>query len=188
MTAAEAARRHRRFAGAFTDLVRGTTDWDAPAPVPGWTSRDVVCHLVEWFPAFLAGGDVRLGPGPSPAADPVAAWIHHAAAVQALLDDPATEQRRFSHPVAGTHWLAVAIDRFYTPDVFMHCWDLARATGQHYAMDAGYAAELLDGMQSMEQVIRSSGQYGHAVPVPADASVPDRLLGFIGRDPYWTAG
>ena len=41
---------------AFTDRVRGTRDWDAPAPVAGWTARDVVGHLTEWLPAFLAGG------------------------------------------------------------------------------------------------------------------------------------
>jgi uncharacterized protein (TIGR03086 family) len=188
MTQPDPARRHREVAGVFTDLVRGTRDWDAPAPVPGWTARDVVAHLVEWFGAFLAAGGVRLPTGPSPADDPEAAWIHHTDAVQALLDDPATAERDFSHPMAGTHRLATAVDQFYTADVFMHSWDLARATGQPYEMDAGYAAQLLSGMQAMEQVIRSSGQYGDAVPVPADASVQDRLLGFIGRDPRWRAG
>jgi len=37
----------------------------------------------------------------------------------------------------------------------------------------------------MEEIIRSSGQYGPRVEVPADADVQARLLGFIGRDPYW---
>ena len=36
------AERHRRFAAVFTARVEGTTDWDAPAPVAGWTARDVV--------------------------------------------------------------------------------------------------------------------------------------------------
>ena len=34
--------------------------------------------------------------------------------------------------------------------------------------------------------MRSSGHYGARVPVPDDADVPTRLLGFIGRDPFWT--
>jgi hypothetical protein len=38
----------------------------------------------------------------------------------------------------------------------------------------------------MEEVIRSSGQYGPRVPVPAGADVQAQLLGFIGRDPAWT--
>ena len=179
------AERHRLFAGTFTDLVRGTGDWDAPAPVVGWTARDVVAHLVEWFPAFLTSGGVVLAQGPSAAEDPVAAWAHHANAVQALLDEPATRDREFSHPMAGTHRLANAIDQFYSADVFMHSWDLARATGQRYDMDADFAADLLAGMQSIQDVIRGSGQYGEAVPVPSDAPVQDRLLGFIGRDPGW---
>ena len=41
---------HRWVANGFTTRVEGTTDWDAPAPVAGWAARDVVGHLVEWFP------------------------------------------------------------------------------------------------------------------------------------------
>jgi hypothetical protein len=41
-------------------------------------------------------------------------------------------------------------------------------------------------MEAIEDVIRSSGQYGERVPVPADADAQTRLLGFIGRDPSWT--
>ena len=66
LVAADPAERHRRIAGTFSDRVRGTIDWSAPAPVDGWTARDVVGHLVEWFPGFLAmGSDVRLPTGPA---------------------------------------------------------------------------------------------------------------------------
>ena len=81
--------------------------------------------------------------------------------------------------------LGDAIDRFYTSDVFLHTWDLARATGQDDRMDPDFAAMLLSGMEPMEEIIRSSGEYGPRVEVPADADVQARLLGFIGRDPYW---
>jgi hypothetical protein len=40
-------------------------------------------------------------------------------------------------------------------------------------------------MEQMEEVIRSSGQYGPRVEVPAGADTQTRLLGFIGRDPFW---
>jgi len=69
--------------------------------------------------------------------------------------------------------------------VFMHTWDLARATGQDDRLDPDFCAELLGGMEQMEQVIRSSGQYGPRVEVPPDADTQTRLLGFIGRDPFW---
>ncbi|MEV4676469.1 MULTISPECIES: TIGR03086 family metal-binding protein [Actinomadura] len=182
------ADRHRQIAGLFTDRVRGTRSWDAPSPVAGWTARDVVRHLTEWFPAFLASGaGVRLPAGPSVDADPVAAWQVHRDGVQAVLDDPETADRKLTNPHIGTLPLAPAIDRFYTADVFMHTWDLARATGQDDRLDAGFCAELLGGMEGMEEVLRSSGQYGPRVEVPADADVQTRLLGFIGRDPFWRA-
>src|SRR5688572_29104278 len=98
----DAAARHRRYAGAFSDRVRGTADWDAPAPVAGWTARDVVRHLVEWFPGFLASGaDVKLPDGPSADVDPVGAWTGQCEAVQALLDDPATATKVLSNPHIG---------------------------------------------------------------------------------------
>jgi hypothetical protein len=41
-------------------------------------------------------------------------------------------------------------------------------------------------MAPIEDLLRSSGQYGPAVAVPDDADVQTRLLGFIGRDPLRT--
>lgn len=180
------AERHRSVAATFNDRVNGVVHWDAPTPVEGWTARDVVAHLVLWFPGFLSGGtDLALPPGPDPAADPVGAWIHHSGAVQAVLDDPATADRAFDHPMAGSWPLDQAIDRFYTSDVFMHTWDLARATDQDDTLDAQTCAEMFAGMSPMEEVIRGSGHYGVRVPVPADADPQTQLLGFIGRDPAW---
>jgi uncharacterized protein (TIGR03086 family) len=178
------AARHREVAATFGTLVAGAGSWQAPAPVAGWTALDVVAHLVEWFPGFLSGGGVTLPAGPPVADEPAAAWQHQSGAVQSLLDERGEEA--FTHPYAGTHRLADAIDRFYTADVFMHSWDLARATGQDVALDEELAATLLEGMRPIEDVMRSSGQYGEPVPVADDAPVVDRLMGFIGRDPAWS--
>ncbi len=82
-----AAEEHRRIAGGFTDRVLGVDEaaWDNPAPPQGWVARDVVRHLVEWFPSFLEqGAGVRLPSGPSVDEDPGAAWQVHSDAVQAL--------------------------------------------------------------------------------------------------------
>jgi uncharacterized protein (TIGR03086 family) len=180
------AEEHRRVAGRFTELVVGVRagDWDAPAPVDGWRARDVVRHLVEWFPDFLeAGAGIRLPPHPSVDIDPVGAWTAHSDAVQDLLDDPGTADKVLSNPHIGDVPLDEAIDRFYTADVFMHTWDLARATGQDEALDPDKCAELLDGMEPIEELLRASGQYGERVEVAADADVQTRLLAFIGRHP-----
>lgn len=177
--------RHREVAGVFSDRVAATRDWEAPAPVAGWTARDVVAHLVDWFPGFLAAGGIALPAGPAVADDPVAAWQHQADAVQDLIEARGDES--FTHPYAGTHRLADAVDRFYTADIFMHTWDLSRASGQDHGLDQDFAATMLEGMRPIEEMLRTSGQYGEAVPVAADAPVVDRLIGFIGRDPSWTA-
>jgi uncharacterized protein (TIGR03086 family) len=182
------AERHRQIGAVFTDRVRGTSSWDVPAPVAGWAARDVVRHLVEWLPALLAGGStVRLPAVPSVDDDPVGAWQAHVDTVQALLDDPVTDGLTLSNQYIGAIPVDRAIDQFYTSDVFMHTWDLARATGQDDRLNPGFCAVLLAGMEPMEAVIRSSGQYGPRVPVPGDADGQTKLLGFIGRDPYWTA-
>ena len=179
-----AADEHRRVAATFTERVEGTTDWDAPAPVEGWAARDVVRHLVEWLPALLEGGaGVTLPAGPSVDDDPVGAWRVHAEAVQALLDDPGTPQRMLSNPHIGDLPVDEAVDRFYTPDVFLHTWDLARATGQDERLDPDRCAAMLAGMEQYEDAMRSSGQYGPRVELPEGAGVQDRLIAFIGRDP-----
>lgn len=180
------ARRHREVTGLFSARVRGARNWDAPAPVEGWVARDVVRHLTDWFPGSLSSGaGVELPARPSVDDDPVAAWEAHSAGVQAVLDDPRTTQREFTNPHIGTLPLDVAIDRFYTVDVFMHTWDLARATRQDDRLDPVLCGELVEGMAQMEEIMRSSGQYGPRVDVAADADPQTRLLGFIGRDPSW---
>lgn len=181
------AGRHRQIGGVFTDRVLGTRSWDVPSPVAGWTARDVVRHLTEWLPPFLAAGSaIRLPAGPGVDDDPAGAWQAQHDAVQALLDDPATAGLVLSNRHVGEVPLDRAIDQFYTADVFMHTWDLARATGQDDRLDSGFCAELLAGMEPIEEVMRSSGQYGARVQVKDDADAQAKLLGFIGRDPDWT--
>jgi uncharacterized protein (TIGR03086 family) len=180
------AARHAEVTDGFTRRVVGVADgrWDAPAPVEGWVARDVVRHLVTWFPGFLEGGTgIRLPSGPSVDEDPVGAWLAQRDAVQSLLDDPGSEGRVLSNPHVGEVPLPDAVDRFYTGDVFLHTWDLARATGQDETLDSGMCRAMLEGMEPMDAMLRSSGQYGPRVDVPPDAPVQDRLLGFIGRRP-----
>ena len=87
---------HRRIAGEFTATVEGISPeaWDSPAPPEGWVARDVVRHLVDWFPAFLQEATgITLPAGPSVDHDPVGAWRTQTDPVQPLLDDPATAER-----------------------------------------------------------------------------------------------
>ncbi|MFT3854422.1 MAG: TIGR03086 family metal-binding protein [Ilumatobacteraceae bacterium] len=177
---------HRRVAAEFTATVEAAAPdaWDLPAPPAGWVARDVVRHLVEWLPAFLQGAaGITLPAGPSVDDDPVGAWRTHCDAVQALLDDPAVAEREHDLPHLGVMTLGRAIEMIYTSDVFMHRWDLARATGQDETLDPQRCADLLAGMTGMEEAMRQSGQYGPRVAVPDDADVQTKFLAFIGRTP-----
>lgn len=182
-----AAEEYREIAGRFTRLVETVPDeatWRRRSPVPEWAARDVVRHLVDWFPGFLAAGaGVSLPQGPGVDEDPVGAWRAMSDGVQAVLDDPASADAVLTNPHIGEVPLPAAISRFFTADVFMHTWDLARATGQDEALDPERCAILLDGMAPLDDLLRSSGQYGPKVELPADADVQSRMLAFIGRDP-----
>ena len=178
------AQRHAEDAARFTALVESAsaTDWGRPSPVAGWSALDVVSHLVDWSRGFLRGGGIELPPL-DVAADPAAAWAQHVADIQAVLDDPAG--RVHSNPHTGDQPVDQAIDRFYTTDVWMHSWDLARALGRDLDLGEERCRGTLAALEQMEEVLRGSGHYGPAVPVSPDASPQDRLVAFIGRDPAW---
>jgi uncharacterized protein (TIGR03086 family) len=178
------AQRHARDAARFTELVESASacDWAHPSPVADWTALDVVKHLVEWSRGFLQGAGIEL-PAPDVEADPVAAWKQHVTDVQAILDDPAG--RVLSNPHTGDKPVDEAIDQFYTTDVWMHSWDLAKALGREFDLGQERCTATLAGIVPMEQLLRESGQFGPAVPVDDNATPQDKLIAFIGRDPAW---
>lgn len=178
--------RYRCAADVFGDRVRGTRDWDAPSPVAEWRARDVVGHLATWLPALVSSGStVEFAPVPSADEDPVAAWAETDAQVRALLEDPASEQVIFSHAHIGELPLPAMLDQYFTSDVVFHTWDLARATGQDDRLNEEFIAGALEGMSAQADMIRASGQFGEQQSVPEDASIQERFLAFIGRDPRW---
>jgi uncharacterized protein (TIGR03086 family) len=170
--------RHRTVAAAFTRVVEGVGDWDAPTPCEGWRARDVVAHLCEWVPAYFAGTwDL---PAPDVTDDPVADWHALDAFLQGGLDDPDVAGRvrdtRF-----GPATFASQVDQIVTGDVLVHTWDLARASGQDDALDPDEVRTMLADIEPMIDALVSSGHYGPPVPVPEGADEQTRLLGLLGR-------
>jgi len=182
----EIGERYRRVAARFTERVNEVPEgaWDNPAPCEGWVARDVVGHLVEWIPAFLASaGGPPMPEGPSVDDDPAGAWTTLNDAIQSLLDDPVASAAPISHPRAGAHRLDEAVATFFLGDVVIHTWDLARAAGLDETLDADVVHEMLVGMEPLDDMLRASGQYGAKVEVPHDADEQTRLLAFTGRHP-----
>jgi uncharacterized protein (TIGR03086 family) len=75
-------------------------------------------------------------------------------------------------------------------ELILHGWDIAVASGQRFSCEPhlveaahgfvqGTVAQNPDGVP---------GLFGPPVPVPADATPLDRLVGLAGRDPAWGAG
>lgn len=177
------AENHARTAENFARLIDGVTAWDVPTPVPEWVAGDVVEHLLTW-PVGLLAERVGLVLGDEPGAPLPERWARRSADVQRTLDDRELARTPVHSGMFDGVPLAELVDRIYTADVFLHSWDLARATGQEPGLDAGAAAQMLAGMRQMEDVIRASGQYGPAVQTSSTDAV-DRLMAFIGRDPAW---
>src|SRR4051794_5151363 len=178
------AQRHAYDAARFTELVESASagDWARPSPVAGWTALDIVEHLVEWSRGFLKGAGIEL-PALDVGAHPVAAWKQHVADIQGILDDPAG--RVLSNPHTGDKPVDEAIDQFYTTDVWMHSWDLAKALGREPDLGHERSSATLAAIEPMEQLLRDSGQFGPAVDISHNASPQDKLIAFIGRDPAW---
>jgi uncharacterized protein (TIGR03086 family) len=182
----EHADRYRKVAAAFTARAEAVPDgaWDNPAPCEGWVARDVVRHMVEWMPSmFFANAGITTPDGPSVDDDPLGAWRALDGAMQAALDDPEVASREFDMQV-GRFSVESAMSMFGTPDVLIHTWDLARATGLDETLDADEVRQLLAAMESIdEEMLRNSGQFGPRVDVPAGADAQTQLIAFTGRHP-----
>ncbi len=183
----EIADRYRRIAGEFTRRVEGVSEqgWEQPAPCEGWVARDVVRHLVEWGPSMLFDNwEIDRPETPPVEKDPVGAWKAIDRAVQKALDDPAVSALERETQMGMNTFENVA-DMIWTGDVLIHTWDLARATGQDETLDAELVERMYEGMQPMDEVLRSSGHFGPKAEVNDDADTQTKLIAFTGRRPDW---
>jgi uncharacterized protein (TIGR03086 family) len=191
----EIGERYRRRAEAFEQKVAGVRpeQWGNQSPCEKWTARDVVDHVVVMHGVMLRPVGQALELERSVQDDPLAAFRAARTAVEAVLDDPALAVQECETPT-GRMTAADQIDRVVSDDLVLHGWDLARATGQDETMDQ-VDVELLWASNSaipaeVIEMYRTPGAFGPGIEVfgpeiaaPEGASLQDRLLGFIGRQP-----
>lgn len=177
----------------------GRTDLDRATPCAGWSVRTLLGHLVavERRITHIAGGGQPFEV-PSLVTDVpdegwTRAWAEARTELESALADDAVLDRIFAHP-AGDFPARQAIVA-YVNELTVHGWDLARALGSHGvlgsadALDDDLAEASLGPIRQFLPAEPRGGPvpFGPVVEVPADAPAYDRLLGWMGRDPHWTA-
>lgn len=191
------AGRYRRRADDFERTIRAVRpeQWGNQSPCARWTARDVVDHVVAMHRHVLTGAGRPATDAPTVADDPLGAFRAVRRDVDALLADPVASATPCDTPV-GRMSAAEHVDRVASDDLPPHGWDLARATGQVTPIDPRDVEHLWSVMSSIPPDVmaryRTPGAFGPGVevygpeaPVAADASLHDRLLGAMGRDPAW---
>ncbi len=181
----EISERYRKVAGQFTQRVKEVPEsaWDNPAPCEGWVARDVIGHLVDWLAAFFFGTwNIQRPPAPSVEEDPLRAWEAVNSAIQAALDDPEIAGRQRDTSM-GRSTLEQTMDLIGTPDILVHTWDLARATGLDETLDPEEVHRFVESMEPWDDVMRQGGQYGPRVEVPDHVDEQTKLIAFTGRRP-----
>ena len=176
---------HEAFANTGR-LVDGVSpdQWDAATPCTAWDLRALVNHLtwvVEMFGAAAKGDGPPHERGSDVLGDDPAGAFHRAAdtAIGAWRSRGTAGALRI--PI-GELPAQVALGINMT-DVYVHGWDVARATGQDAKLDDRICAELLAFLPAAVPPGARERAFGPIVDVPADAPASDRLLAYCGRVP-----
>lgn len=174
-------------ASAMVRNVR-SDDLSKPTPCTEWDVNALVQHMIDVcqrFGAALATGASAQRSTSAPQADgePAAAYAAAAARLMDAWRTPGAMERTLKLPF-GEMPANVAIN-VVLADQLLHTWDLAKAIGRPYTMDADLAESTLNMMQAMMQPeFRGPGKgFAEEVPCPADAPIQDRALAFSGRKP-----
>lgn len=163
----------------------------AATPCTEWDVRALLNHIIGtlWLShALFADEQPRRasGPGALPAEDLVGddpASAYAEAAVAALASASRDGALTGSHQTPLGEMPGPVLAGFTTLDVFVHGWDLAKATGQPTDLDADLAAHVLAFAEQAFTEETRQFNIGPAIPVPEEAPVLDRLVAYLGRQP-----
>jgi uncharacterized protein (TIGR03086 family) len=185
------------FDGAAEQLVARVAavpagSWDAPTPCSDWDVRALLQHVVNelrWIPPLLDGATVAevgdrfdgdlLGDHPAGATTDAA---REAIAAAGVVDPERTVHLSYGDVTAAYYLAQVGLD------VFVHTWDLTRATGQDGTVPDALVAGATEAFHPDEEAAwRGAGAIADPVPTGTTATPLDQLVARMGRDPGWTA-
>ncbi|HSL58351.1 MAG TPA: TIGR03086 family metal-binding protein [Acidimicrobiales bacterium] len=177
-----------RVVPCLADLVATVrpADLRASTPCEGWTTRDLLNHVVggaEMFAGALQGGPVHDISGRLPDVvgdDPAGALGRAVERFGSAAESPGAADRVLPlpwGPMTGRTFL-----RFAAFDLLVHSWDLAVALDQPFDPPddlvvevEGFAHHVLDGWA------RDGVTFSAPAPPPDDAAPIDRLVAYTGR-------
>lgn len=177
------AEQHAALSTRFAELAAGVGDWDVPTPVKEWTARDIVTHLATWLPGLLSSCGLEFMAIDTDG-DPNDVWAAHSARVQAFVADDAVLQQMVK-TYSGQKSVGEVFEAFYLSDIFLHQYDLAKASGQPVGWNDDVVEGIVAAMTPQVDYLRESGEFGDPVILDASHPAEERLAALIGRDPLW---
>lgn len=179
-----AADRYRRLAERFTVVIDAVPadQWDSPSPCAEWTALDIVTHVADTETDFIRRMPFADALPVDLPAMPVERWKVVRAVVQPALDDPARADHVYDG-FFGSTTFAATVDQFYSMDLCVHAWDLARATGlaEFEPIDPDEMGTIRSAMFGLGDNLRQPGLIAVEIDVPDDADEQTKFLGWLGR-------
>lgn len=161
----------------------------APTPCHDWSVAALLVHIVGFASAYTQAARKSVGtPGtdePPPEPEPAELPVHWRSRLPVLLEDMATAWREptawtGTARVGGATLPAATIGAFGMNELVMHSWDLAKASGQDYAVDPRILEALIELLDQAP-----AGSFGTPVVLPDEESLLDQAVARAGRDPDW---
>ena len=166
----------------------GGDEWRNATPCEDWDVRELVNHIVSgnfWAGELARGKTIeevgdRLD-GDVLGNDAVAAYDESASAASDAFHVPGAMEAPCAvsyGPVPGEVYLG---HRFI--DVFVHGWDVAKATGQDTKLDPELVEACWDVIEPQKDLLLGSGAFGADHTMPPGADRQTALLTLLGRTP-----
>ncbi len=184
-----------RAAASLIDIIRSIKpdQLGAPTPCAEYDVRRLVNHLLFWGPSLEGAAHKESVPPPAEAeADVDLTEGEWAAALETHVERIVVAWSKPSAWEGTTHMggpmelPASLVGGMVVGEQVVHGWDLAKATGQHVALEDDLLGYLYEETAKNAAQGRAMGIYGPPVIVPASSSTLDRVLGLTGRNPAWT--
>ena len=178
----EVHERYGRVADGFGARLSGVgkDQWTAQTPCTDWDVRELVVHVITTHRRVVASAS-KTDPVPvDPGGDLFAQWRLATEAVADRLRDPEQSSMMVSG-MFGEQTFELLVSRLLCSDTLFHTWDLARATGQSEALDAGAVVMALAFLEPLDEAIRRPGGFAPKITPLPGADDQARLLNFGGR-------